>query len=99
MDKTGNAPQTALNLQTINNYLLKEIYACDLADELDCIVSQINDLYGSSEGYASDNVSYSAMIYRLITLRNLFLKTALDNNEKLNFDRIKDEFSWVDGRV
>ncbi len=97
MNTTAKAPQKALNLQAINGYLTKNIFASQLVEHLDNMVSDINYLYGESDGNTITHSSYSSIIYRLIDLRNVFLVTALDNGEKLDFEDTVKSMRFVCG--
>jgi len=94
MQTTGKAPQQALNLQAINAYFYKNYSAGDLACELDYFIAQINDLAGMVDELPHGTKEYSSMIFVLIELKNLFLKTAIDNGESINFLRVKKSFEF-----
>ena len=82
MEKTMVATQEALNLQAINNGLTNKITSGELVSKLDMIISEYIITKGNENGIDPE------CLHWLIFLKTLFLKTAIDNNEKLEFDEL-----------
>jgi len=93
MFNSETAKQKALNLQAIHYHLDKTTSAAYIANELDCAIFNYISLFRfDDDDCLITKREFSDDISNLIRLRNLFVHTAITNNEPLEFNRIKVEF-------
>ena len=93
MFNSETARAKALNLQAIEYHLTKTTSAAYIADELDCVIfNYLTVIRHDDDENLITKREIADDVYNLVRLRNLFIYTAISNNEQLNFDRIKVEF-------
>jgi len=86
------APQKALNLQAVENYLNVEITPAQLADVIDEIIFDFVYCYGLCDETSIAPSRFSTHVFYLSELRDLFLFTAISNGKNLETNRMKNKF-------
>ena len=96
MINSNKATAEALNLQAVKNFLTIETSAEYVADDLDEIIFCLISLMGCDEDLFSRS-NISQLVYVLKRLRDLFIRTALDNNLELKLKEIKEDYYFNGG--
>ena len=89
--------ERALNLRAMNHFLTNRVIrpaeAADVMDNMLREMSYLCSVTATGSTYVIPESDLSSFIYIIAELRNVFIKTAMDNGEAIEFSRVKEDYS------